>query len=52
MFEAFSGLGVFIEDEVGNKPAPAAPSNIGTMAAAVAKPKIKQEFKMELDDVF
>ncbi|CZR55742.1 related to TFB3-TFIIH subunit (transcription/repair factor) [Phialocephala subalpina] len=52
MFEAFSGLGVFIEDEVGNKPAPAAPSNIGTMTAAVAKPKIKQEFKMELDDVF
>lgn len=53
MFEAFSGLGVFIEDEVGNRPLPAVSSSIGTMAAAQASGgKIKLEHKMELDDVF
>lgn len=51
MFEAFSGLGVFIEDEMDNRPLPAAPSSIGTAAAAEAsKGAIKH--KMELDDVF
>ncbi|KAE8447029.1 hypothetical protein EG329_011164 [Mollisiaceae sp. DMI_Dod_QoI] len=53
MFEAFSGLGVFIEDEVGSRTQPAAPSVIGTIAAAEAsKGKVKIEHKMELDDVF
>lgn len=53
MFEAFSGLGVFIEDEVGNRSPPTEPSNIATIAAADAsKGKIKIEHKTELDDVF
>ncbi|KUJ09526.1 RNA polymerase II transcription factor-like protein B subunit 3 [Mollisia scopiformis] len=53
MFEAFSGLGVFIEDEMGSKALPAVPSSIGTEAAAEASTgKIKVEHKMELDDVF
>lgn len=44
MFEAFSGLGVFIEDEVGNRPPQA--------ASSASTGKIKLEHKMELDDVF
>jgi len=53
MFEAFSGLGVLIEDEVGSRPQLAAPSNIGTVAAVEAsKGKVKIEHKMELDDIF
>lgn len=53
MFEAFSGLGVFIEDEAVGKPQPAASVGMGTAAAAqVASVKVKQEYKMELDDVF
>jgi CDK-activating kinase assembly factor MAT1 len=52
MFEAFSGLGVFIEDEVADKDH-SATSAIGTAAAAEASGgKIKLENKMELDDVF
>ncbi|TVY52068.1 RNA polymerase II transcription factor B subunit, partial [Lachnellula suecica] len=53
MFEAFSGLGVFIEDEAVARDLPAAPSSIGTAAAAQASGgRIKLENKMELDDVF
>lgn len=53
MFEAFSGLGVFIEEEVGERSQPAASSTTGTAAAAqVAGANIKLENKMELDDVF
>jgi len=52
MFDAFSGLGVFIEDEVANRPQPGPPS-LATMAAVQASTgKIKAEHKMELDDVF
>jgi CDK-activating kinase assembly factor MAT1 len=53
MFEAFSGLGVFIEDEVAGRSQPAAPASIGTAAAVeAADGKVKVEYKMELDDVF
>ncbi|KAI9051973.1 hypothetical protein LZ554_004227 [Drepanopeziza brunnea f. sp. 'monogermtubi'] len=53
MFEAFSGLGVFIEDEVKTKPRLAAPSSLATMAAVQASgTKVKLEYKKELDDVF
>lgn len=53
MFEAFSGLGVFIEDEVVGRSLPAAPASIGTVAAAEASTaKVKVEQKMEVDDVF
>jgi CDK-activating kinase assembly factor MAT1 len=53
MFEAFSGLGVFIEDEVDRKSPHIALSNIATNAAAeTSKGKVKIEHKMELDDVF
>jgi len=51
MFEAFSGLGVFIEDEVVDRAQPAPPA-IGTAAAAQASKNVKIEHKMELDDVF
>ncbi|PQE15802.1 CDK-activating kinase assembly factor MAT1 protein [Rutstroemia sp. NJR-2017a BBW] len=52
MFEAFSGLGVFIEDEVEERVKPESPS-IGMMAAVQASTsKIKLESKMEVDDVF
>ncbi|RDW87414.1 RNA polymerase II transcription factor-like protein B subunit 3 [Coleophoma crateriformis] len=52
MFEAFSGLGVFIEDEkVPEKPV--ASSTIGTAAAVqAAGGTVNLEDKMELDDVF
>jgi CDK-activating kinase assembly factor MAT1 len=53
MFEAFSGLGVFIEDEVAGRSLPAAPVSIGTAAAAGASAaKVETQHKMELDDVF
>ncbi len=54
MFEAFSGLGVFVEDEVASRSQPiAASSAVGTAGAAqAAKPKIKIEHNMEVDDVF
>ncbi|KAK2623730.1 hypothetical protein QTJ16_006911 [Diplocarpon rosae] len=53
MFEAFSGLGVFIEDEVANKPQPAASSTMAAVAAVQASgAKIKIEHKTESDDVF
>jgi CDK-activating kinase assembly factor MAT1 len=53
MFEAFSGLGVFIDDEVAGRSQPTAPSSVGAAAAAEASSsKIKLEHKMELDDVF
>jgi CDK-activating kinase assembly factor MAT1 len=53
MFEAFSGLGVFIEDEVAGRSLPAAPASVGTAAAVEASTgKMKIEHKMELDDVF
>ncbi len=53
MFEAFSGLGVFIEDDVGSRSQPAAPASIGTAAAVEASEgKVKIEHKMALDDVF
>ena len=53
MFEAFSGLGVFIEDEVVSKPPPVASSAVASMAAVQASTgKLRLESKMELDDVF
>lgn len=53
MFEAFSGLGVFVEEEVANKPLPAAPSSLAISAAVEASGgKVKLQHKMELDDVF
>jgi CDK-activating kinase assembly factor MAT1 len=53
MFEAFSGLGVFIEDEAAGRSLPAAPASIGTATAAEASgSEVKIEHKMELDDVF
>ncbi|KAH7327233.1 RNA polymerase II transcription factor-like protein B subunit 3 [Rhexocercosporidium sp. MPI-PUGE-AT-0058] len=53
MFEAFSGLGVFMEDEVASKPQPAASSAVASMAAVQASGgKARLESKMELDDVF
>lgn len=51
MFEAFSGLGVFIEDEVADRAQPAPPA-IGTAAATQASKNVKIEHKIELDDVF
>lgn len=54
MFEAFSGLGVFIEDEVADRESVSAA--VGTAAAAEAvAPKIKikrEKAKVENDDVF
>ena len=53
MFEAFSGLGVFIGDEVAGRNQPAVPPSIATAAAVEASGgKVKIEHKMELDDVF
>lgn len=53
MFEAFSGLGVFIEDEVVSKPPPVASSAVASMAAVQASTgKLRLESKMDLDDVF
>jgi len=53
MFEAFSGLGVFIEDEVVSKPPPVASSGVASMAAVQASTgKLRLESKMDLDDVF
>jgi CDK-activating kinase assembly factor MAT1 len=56
MFEAFSGLGVFVEDEVADRAPPAPPtkaSSVETAAAAqAAASKTKFERNMELDDVF
>jgi CDK-activating kinase assembly factor MAT1 len=52
MFEAFSGLGVFIEDEVmiQAQPAASAPGTAFTMP--IVTHKVKQEYKIEQDDVF
>lgn len=51
MFEAFSGLAVFIEDEVTERKA--APPAVATAAAALASGgEVKLEIKMELDDIF
>ncbi|XMA11912.1 hypothetical protein WAI453_004703 [Rhynchosporium graminicola] len=53
MFEAFSGLGAFIEDEFSGNALPVAPSPVATMAAVQASGvQIKLESKMELDDIF
>lgn len=53
MFEAFSGLGVFIEEEVANRRPPAASPGVATAAAAEASgSKVKLTHKMDLDDVF
>lgn len=53
MFEAFSGLGVFVADEVASKPQPATSSAVASMAAVQASGgQVKLEVKMELDDVF
>lgn len=51
MFEAFSGLGVFIEDEVGDRSLPAPPA-ITPVVDTVAVIKTKFERNMDLDDVF
>ncbi|RDL33568.1 RNA polymerase II transcription factor-like protein B subunit 3 [Venustampulla echinocandica] len=53
MFEAFSGLGVFIEEEVVNRGPPVTSPAVATAAAAEASGgRIKLGHKMELDDVF
>lgn len=55
MFEAFSGLGVFVEDEVTdrNPRPPGATTAVGTTAAAqAAMSPTKFERSMDLDDVF
>lgn len=54
MFEAFSGLGVFIEDEVADRDTVnTAPGTAGAADAAAPKIKIKKEkIKVESDDVF
>jgi CDK-activating kinase assembly factor MAT1 len=55
MFEAFSGLGVFVGEEVGTRKSNqvVGDEGIGTrVAVEVAGVKIKLEHKMELDDVF
>jgi len=49
MFEAFSGLGIFIENEVAGRGQPAS-SSIGTVEADGGK--VKLENMMEFDDVF
>ncbi|ESZ98308.1 hypothetical protein SBOR_1301 [Sclerotinia borealis F-4128] len=52
MLDAFSGLEIFIEDEVKDRPQLGSPS-VATMAAVQASTvKIKVEHKAELDDVF
>ena len=52
MFEAFSGLGVFIEDEVAGREA--VPALVETEAAAEALDQAikKEKIKLEIDDVF
>ncbi|KAI9650542.1 TFIIH/NER complex subunit [Ciborinia camelliae] len=52
MLDAFSGLEIFIEDEVRDRPQHGTPSIATTAAAQASKGKIKLEHKMELDDVF
>jgi CDK-activating kinase assembly factor MAT1 len=57
MFEAFSGLGVFIGDEVGERRQPAASATTGTLGAAEAtggktKPDVKVKHETDTDDVF
>ncbi|KAA8576420.1 hypothetical protein EYC84_006546 [Monilinia fructicola] len=52
MLDAFSGLEIFIEDEVRDRPQSGSPS-VATMAAVQSSTqKIKVEPKTELDDVF
>lgn len=58
MLDAFSGLEIFIEEEVRDQPQSES-SSIATFAAAQTsmkkikkEPKIKRESKMEVDDVF
>jgi CDK-activating kinase assembly factor MAT1 len=51
MFEAFSGLGVFIEDEVADRSQPAPPA-ITPAVETAAVTKTKFERNMDLDDVF
>ena len=53
MFEAFSGLGIFIEDEVADREPVSTAVGTATVADAVApKIKFKQKIKVESDDVF
>lgn len=52
MFEAFSGLGVFIDEEVADRPQPGSPSTATMAAVQASTGKTKLEHKMELDDVF
>ena len=57
MFEAFSGLGVFIEDEIGGRRQPAASATTGTLGAVEVaggrvKPKAKVMRHVDIDDVF
>lgn len=52
MFDAFSGLEIFIEDEVGGRIQPGSPS-VGTVAAVQASTgKTKAGGKMEIDNIF
>ncbi|KAG0645424.1 RNA polymerase II transcription factor B p38 subunit [Hyphodiscus hymeniophilus] len=53
MFEAFSGLGVFIEDEVADRePVSTAAGTVAATDRVAPKIKFKQKIKMESDDVF
>ena len=49
MFEAFSGLGVFIEDE---KSSPGGDAAAATAGAAVAAQTNQSAGRMDVDDVF
>jgi len=54
MFDAFAGLGVFIEEEKVGGQDQSLSRGIATAAAVAEAPaqKIKVEHKMDLDDVF
>ncbi|KAH8816516.1 CDK-activating kinase assembly factor MAT1-domain-containing protein [Xylogone sp. PMI_703] len=53
MFEAFSGLGVFVEDETANRPQPSMhPMTAAQPALEAAANKVKLEQKIDSDDIF
>ena len=52
MFEAFSGLGVFIEDEVADRETVSAVVTVVAADLVTPKIKFKQKVKVESDDVF
>ena len=52
LFEAFSGLGVFIEDEVADRQTVSAVGTVAAEGTAAPKLKFKQKMTVESDDVF